>query len=74
MPFSINIAFLVSAVVVVSVVFITKYGLSSSTPPGPPADAFIGHARKIPESEAWKTYGSWSKLYGQNAIYTLTFS
>ena len=35
-----------------------------SLPPSPPADPLIGHARKIPLVEPYKTYAEWGKKYG----------
>ncbi|KAH8114914.1 cytochrome P450 [Phellopilus nigrolimitatus] len=33
-------------------------------PPSPPTDFLIGHARKIPRRESWKTYSEWMKTCG----------
>ncbi|KAI5122645.1 hypothetical protein M0805_007908 [Coniferiporia weirii] len=49
----------------ISYAFIWRPGvLSSRFPPGPPADPFIGHTRKIPRRESWKTYAAWKQYYG----------
>ena len=42
---------------------------SRRLPPGPPADPIIGHARKIPLDEPYRTYAEWGKQYG--AFYDL---
>ena len=33
-------------------------------PPGPPADPFIGHLRKMPRDRTSETLHEWSKIYG----------
>lgn len=64
-----NEALYASAFLVVSYALVAWYNTSkTSTLPGPPADILLGHARKIPRIESWKTYGEWSKLYGQNFL------
>lgn len=61
------------AAAAVFVVVKTAYSASStsSMPPSPPADLFLGHAKKIPRKETYKTYAKWGQLYGARFAQTL---
>ncbi|KAL5532017.1 hypothetical protein ACEPAF_5581 [Sanghuangporus sanghuang] len=37
---------------------------TSKLPPSPPGHPVLGHALKIPQSQTWKAFAEWGKLYG----------
>lgn len=57
----------------VSVLVLTKIIISfaspkTNLPPSPPAEPFLGHARKIPTKEPYRTYAEWGKIYGASYL------
>ncbi|KAI5122654.1 hypothetical protein M0805_007916 [Coniferiporia weirii] len=58
--------YLLAIVLLFVSVSLVRKGKPSSLPlpPGPPAGPLTGHARKIPRTQAWKTFADWGKRYG----------
>ena len=57
--------FLVAAVCFVLAKAYVAYNTPQARlPPSPPGDPIIGHARKMPLEEPYKTFAEWGKRYG----------
>ncbi|KAI5122655.1 hypothetical protein M0805_007917 [Coniferiporia weirii] len=65
-PIRLSGGFLVSLVLLLFCIFLMRRRNTSSSPlpPSPPAEPFIGHARKLPQTHSWKTYATWGRSYG----------
>lgn len=62
-----NILWIILAASVGTIYFL-RFSPKLPLPPSPPTNILSGNVRQMPQTEPWKAFGEWSKLYGSPLV------